>query len=220
MPGLNILTLLSITLTTVDSKPISTIPSSIIVETFPSNSFNISSILVPLGLPDTFALGAAIGTPAYSINLFAILFEGILIPTVSRPAVTDFGIMFLAFNINVKGPGQKVLINIFSTSFGSSTSCLIMSTLFTCTIKGLSPALPFALKIFLQALSFNAFAPIPYTVSVGNITSFPFSISCAASFIFSSLYSSFKFIYFVFNFTPSNYFSSNIIVCFCLKIKA
>ena len=75
LPGLNILTLLSITLTTVDSNPISTIPSSIIVETFPSNSFNISSILVPLGLPDTFALGAAIGTPAYSINLLAILFD-------------------------------------------------------------------------------------------------------------------------------------------------
>ena len=131
LPGLSIFTILFITLTTVDSNPISTFPPSSITETFPSNSFFISSIFVPLGLPDTFALGAAIGTPAYSINFFAIIFDGILIPTVSNPAVTDFGIMSFAFKIIVKGPGQKAFINFFSISFGSSTICFIISKLFT-----------------------------------------------------------------------------------------
>jgi len=40
-----------------------------------------------------------------------------------------------------------------------------------CTIKGLSEGLPFAINIFPTATSSNAFAPIPYTVSVGKITS-------------------------------------------------
>jgi hypothetical protein len=52
----------------------------------------------------------------------------------------------------------------------------------TCTINGLSCSLPFALKIFAQAFASKAFAPIPYTVSVGNNTRFPFFISSAGSF--------------------------------------
>ena len=141
---------------------------------------------------EAFALGAAIGKLAYSINLLAILFDGIRIPTVSNPAVTIFGILFLAFSIIVKGPGQNSFINLFSNSFGSLATSFIISSLFTCTIKGLSFALPLALNIFLHASSLKAFAPIPYTVSVGKITKFPVFISSATSLISSSLYSFLK----------------------------
>ena len=70
MPGLNILMLSPSTLITVDSNPMSVEPPSNIYATFPSSSSIISSTLVPLGFPETFALGAAIGTPDFSINSF------------------------------------------------------------------------------------------------------------------------------------------------------
>ena len=111
------------TLITVDSNPMSVEPPSNIYATFPSSSSIISSTLVPLGFPETFALGAAIGTPDFSINSFAIKLLGILIPTVSRFAVTTSGIisLLLRLNIIVSGPGQKFSISFFSNSVISST---------------------------------------------------------------------------------------------------
>ncbi len=40
-------------------------------------------------------------------------------------------------------------------------------------ISGLSEGLPFATKIFFTDFESKAFAPRPYTVSVGNATMFP-----------------------------------------------
>lgn len=48
-------------------------------------------MLVPLGLPDILALGAAIGTPACLISSRAIFKEGIRTPTVWRLAETILG---------------------------------------------------------------------------------------------------------------------------------
>jgi len=67
---------------------------------------------------------------AYSINFLAILFDGILIPTVSSPAVTTFGIISLAFNIIVKGPGQNSFINFLSNSFDSLATLLIITHMY------------------------------------------------------------------------------------------
>ena len=69
--------------------------------TLPSSSSIISSICVPLGLPDIFALGAAIGQFEYSINLCAISLLGILIATVSNPPVIMSGTIGVFLNIIV-----------------------------------------------------------------------------------------------------------------------
>ena len=73
-PGLNITGILSITFTTVDSNPISVSPPSIIAEALSSNSILTVLNVVPLGFPETFALGAAIGSPVFCIIFFAISF--------------------------------------------------------------------------------------------------------------------------------------------------
>lgn len=65
--------------------------------------------MVPLGLPDTLALGAAIGALHSLMNAFAILLLGILTPTVSSLADTISGIIFFFFNINVNGPRHKFI---------------------------------------------------------------------------------------------------------------
>lgn len=62
----------SSTLITVDSKPMSVEPPSKIYSTLPSSSSIISSTFVPLGFPETFALGAAIGTPDFSISFWQL----------------------------------------------------------------------------------------------------------------------------------------------------
>src|SRR6266851_1281184 len=50
-----------------------------------------------------------------------------------------------------------------------------------CTISGLDGGRPFNSKIFATAAASSAFAPRPYTVSVGNATSLPSRIRAAAS---------------------------------------
>ena len=159
-PGLSIVGTPSITLTTVDSKPILVLPPSMITSTLSLNSSIISLALVPLGRPDILALGAAIG-PDNSINLFAILFEGILIPTVFKLHVTLFGTRSLFSNIKVKGPGKKASINFFSISVIFFVSLFNISKLLICTINGLSLGRPFAINILDTASLLKALAPSP-----------------------------------------------------------
>ena len=75
------------------------------------NSSTTSSFVTGLMLVDTFALGAASGTFSILSNFLAILCLGILTATVFFPAVAIFEIFdpFFIFNINVIGPGHKVL---------------------------------------------------------------------------------------------------------------
>ncbi len=51
-----------------------------------------------------------------------------------------------------------------------------------CTMRGLSLGRPLAVKIDLTAVDDKAFAPNPYTVSVGNATNSPDFIELAAAF--------------------------------------
>ena len=147
----------------------------------PFMSLNTCWAVVGLGLPDRFALGAAIGTPQARINALAHSFSGKRTPTLSRPAVQTSDILSPLGRIMVSGPGQKA-----SASF---CACKGMSPLMTfrissiqaiCTIRGLSWGRPFAAKIFRIASGSQALAPRPYTVSVGKATTSPFLISSAA----------------------------------------
>ena len=83
----------------------------------------------------------------------------------------------------VIGPGQKCSIIVSAFSFISFTRLYTSSLLYICTISGLSLGLPLASYIFFTAFSSKAFAPNPYTVSVGNITVFPSFINSACFFI-------------------------------------
>ena len=58
------------------------------------------------GLPEVFALGAAIGTPDSFIIALAILLSGSLTATVSSPPLVASGTIFLFFKTTVIGPGQ------------------------------------------------------------------------------------------------------------------
>ena len=57
----------------------------------------------------------------------------------------------------------------------------------TCTISGSVNGLPFEVNIFVQASASRAFAPKPYTVSVGKLTSPPSCNLLEAFSIVSSL---------------------------------
>lgn len=70
----------------------------------------------------------------------------------------------------MKGPGQN---NSAKESKNSGLSVYILFLSWTCTIRGSLNGLRLALKIFNIAYAFLAFAPNPYTVSVGNATNSP-----------------------------------------------
>jgi hypothetical protein len=100
-PGLSITGTSSTTFTTVDSNPIWVSPPSTIADTLFSSSCLISSIVVPDGFPDTFALGAAIGTPLYCIIAFAIMIYAvdILAKTVKFNHIVIFIFYILWYNM-------------------------------------------------------------------------------------------------------------------------
>ena len=145
----------------VDSIPTWQSPPSKIAFILPFISSSTCFAVVGLGLPEVFALGAAIGVPADLINNRAISQLGILMPTVSNPPVVFLGTISLAFKMRVIGPGQKASINFFAFSSTSSAILSISSISLMCKIKGLSPGLPFAANIFETAFSFNPSAPSP-----------------------------------------------------------
>ena len=96
--------------TTVDSKPIAILSAIIIAAILFCKSSNTSVPQVGLGRPEVFAEGAAIGTPASSINCWATFKLGIRIATLSSPAVTLSGKPVALGKTKVKGPGQKLSI--------------------------------------------------------------------------------------------------------------
>lgn len=93
--------------------------------------------------------------------------------------------------------GINLSINFCSISFSIihiSSICFLFDI---CTIKGLSVGLPFAKYIFFTASLLNAFAAIPYTVSVGNTIIPLLLIISAHCFNSSPLILSFQLKYFV-----------------------
>ena len=122
-------------------------------------------------------------------------------PTESMPAVTAAGIRSPLGRISVIGPGQYASASLRAFSgISPSISARISSMQDTCTISGLSPGRPFASKMLRTAASSSAFAPSPYTVSVGKPTrlpsriSRPASLSAAASGFFTSVFIRFPFL--------------------------
>ena len=91
----------------VDSMPIPTGPPSKIIGILPSRSSFTWEASVGLGLPDVFALGAAIRHPLSSINFNATGCFGIRIATVSIPPVVSYGTFSFFQTIIVSGPGQN-----------------------------------------------------------------------------------------------------------------
>ena len=130
---------------TVDSIPKRQLPPSITASILPFISSSTYLASVGLGKPLVFALGAAMGVPAASINARAIGFCGILMPTVPRPPETVFPILSLFGIITVMGPGKNASISICAFGGISLTSGAISSFFATCTISGLSLGRPFAL---------------------------------------------------------------------------
>ncbi len=74
-----------------------------------SSESNTCAGVVALMVPDIFALGAAMGTPASLINFSATLCAGTRTAIVSSPALTSSETLqsFLRGKISVSGPGQK-----------------------------------------------------------------------------------------------------------------
>jgi len=142
--------------------------------------------------PNLLALGAATGTPAFSMRFYAIGWFGNRIPTKPVWAVTKSGITSkFAFTTKVIGPGQYFSPSVLKscTTFGSDWSissrpCFIEAT---CTIRGSVNGLPFDVKMLVHASASSAFAPRPYTVSVGKLTRAPSRNRLAACSIVSAL---------------------------------
>lgn len=73
--------------------------------------------MVGLTCANLLALGAAIGTWAFSINSRAIGFYGLRIPTKPVYAVITSGMIDDDFTAIVNGPGQKLLAKWVNTYF-------------------------------------------------------------------------------------------------------
>ncbi len=117
--------------------------------------------VVGLNLPNLFALGAAIGHWANSINLRAIALSGILIATVGKPEVTISWTCLLFGRTIVNGPGQKcfAINGILSSEY--LQTCSRSSILLICTIRGSKEGRSFWINIRATASALNAFAPNP-----------------------------------------------------------
>src|ERR1019366_5141974 len=133
-----------------------------------------------------FALGAATGTCAASISAKATGCAGIRTPTVGNPAVTMSGTADNLGTTSVNGPGQNRSARMRAVSGHDEATRSIISRLLTCTMIGLVPGRPLTSNTRATATASSAFAPKPYTVSVGKATSLPLRSNSAAYFISSS----------------------------------
>ena len=127
-----------------DSMPISTGPPSSIMSIRPERSSSTCCAVEGDGLPEAFALGAAIYTPLSLMSLAASGWDGILIATVSSPPVVSFGTISFLLNIIVIGPGQNLSISFSAIGGISEASSATSARSAMWTIRGLSDGLPFA----------------------------------------------------------------------------
>lgn len=163
-------------------------PSSNIVTGLSKKSLNTCAAVVGDTWLKRFADGAAIGTPDSSINSNANSWFGIQIPMKPEPEDNSNGINSAALHIIVRGPGQNLAANSSKTCFSFSFSLIRFKaalTFYTWTIKGSVRGLSFTVNMLKTAALSSAFAPSPYTVSVGKATSSPCFIFDPAAFTFS-----------------------------------
>ena len=149
----------------------------------PSSCSSTWSAVVGERRPKRFALGAAIGVPAARMRARAVSCRGRRTPTVSSPARTSPGTSARAAATIVSAPGQKASAR--SVMRGSERACAVKSwersaRSAMCTMSGSKVGRPFASKIRATAGASKAFAPRPYTVSVGKATSPPARMIAAA----------------------------------------
>lgn len=158
---------------TVDSTPTSQGPPSSTASMRPSRSLKTWAAVVGLVCPKRFALGAASGNRQARKSACAAGCRGTRTPTRERPAVTASGIADVRGSNMVSGPGQKLLPSRCTRSCsgsGTEATCDTACTSGTWTMSGSQDGRCFALKIASTAPAEKAFAPRPYTVSVGNAT--------------------------------------------------
>ena len=103
----------------------------------------------------------------------AVSCRGRRTPTVSSPARTSPGTSWRAAATIVSAPGQKASAR--SLMRGSASAASVKRWMRSarsamCTMSGSNVGRPFASKIRATAGASNAFAPSPYTVSVGKAT--------------------------------------------------
>ena len=171
---------------TVLSRPTLQVPPSSTMGMLPSRSSSTCWAVVGLGLPLRLALGAATGTPAALSSLSATGWSGMRTATLLSPALVTAGTVGFLGSSNVSGPGQNRSISLCASGV-TKHSASAASGLATCTISGLSAGRPLISKILRTACASSAFAPRPYTVSVGNATTSPFCSSFAAARIAASV---------------------------------
>ncbi len=160
-PGLSIVGVSLVKSNTVLSIPTLHGPPSNINGILPFISSYTNRASVGLTLPLILADGAANGKFDRLIVSNASSLFGILIPTVSRPAVVTYGTKGCFFNTIVKGPGENFSHNKYADSGISTATIFALFASSICTINGLSCGLPFARKIFLTAFALSAFAAKP-----------------------------------------------------------
>ena len=178
-PGRRTVAISPVSATTVLSTPTSHAPPSRISGMRPSISSSMCAASVGLGRPERLPLGAAMGRPHASISARATGCEGMRMATLSSPAVTTAGTISFLGRIIVSGPGQKAAASLRAISLMWHSGSISASAAM-CTISGLSAGRSLAAKILRTAGSLSAFAPRPYTVSVGKPTISPARSSCAA----------------------------------------
>ena len=164
-PGLSMRGMMSVRSSTVDSMPTSHCSPMMTASMRPSISSRTSSAVVGLGLPERFALGAAIGLPASFMSLLAVGLDGMRIATVSRPPVVISGTMSDFLKTMVSGPGQTFVMSIDASRLSDAAPPLISGYRSVAsaiwTIIGLSDGRPFAAYTEATASALRASAPSP-----------------------------------------------------------
>ena len=101
------------------------------------------------------------GSPAARISSRATGWLGNLTATVSRPAVTESGTRADFFRTRVRGPGQNASASFLAAGGTSRARASRSHREAIWTMRGLSPGLPLAAKIFLTAARSDMRAPRP-----------------------------------------------------------
>ncbi len=157
----------------VDSTPTPQGPPSRIAPSDAPNSARTCSAVVGLTAPNRFADGAATPPPNPCSSASATGCAGTRRPTVSNPPVTASIAGAPRFTISVSGPGQNFAASSHAASGISRPHSSMRSASARWTMSGWLRGRPLRSKIFPTASGFDASAPRPYTVSVGNATRSP-----------------------------------------------
>ena len=180
MPGRRMTASRPVRSTTVLSIPTELGPPSRMSSTRSPSDACTCWALVGLTWVNRLALGAAMGTPAARSRANATGWAGIRTATASSPAVATSGTCAALGSTRVSGPGQKAAARRSAAGGQCRVSARAAATSGTWAMTGFHAGRPLAVYTATTASGSSALAPKPYTVSVGNATSFPRRSSAAA----------------------------------------